>query len=46
MFKQLRKQKAKASAIQRAVVLTDAKGKINGVPGGAIVEGRYGVWSR
>jgi len=46
MFKHLWKQKSKRSAIDRAAVITDAKSKINGVPGGAIVEGRYGVWSR
>lgn len=46
MLKLLRKHRVKRNTIDRAVVIAGAKAKINGVPGGAIVEGRYGVWSR
>ncbi|MEG4315248.1 hypothetical protein U8L64_09575 [Pseudomonas sp. FIP_A4] len=46
MFKLLRKRTSDRDIGDRAVVITNAKGKINGVPGGAIVEGSYGVWSR
>ncbi|MCQ4266893.1 hypothetical protein NAV28_06655 [Pseudomonas stutzeri] len=46
MFTLLQKRKSNRNVMDRAVVIKNAKAKINGVPGGAIVEGSYGVWSR
>ncbi|SUD84718.1 hypothetical protein [Stutzerimonas nitrititolerans] len=46
MFKLLQKRISNRNVVDRAVVIKKAKEKINGVPGGAIVEGSYGVWSR
>lgn len=46
MFKLLQKRISNRNMVDRAVVIKNAKEKINGVPGGAIVEGSYGVWSR
>nr|WP_286775551.1 Arm DNA-binding domain-containing protein [[Pseudomonas] sp. BICA1-14] len=46
MLKLLLIKPAKRPVTDRAVVIENAKRKINGVPGGGIIEGRYGVWSR
>ena len=46
MFKLLQKRISNRNVADRAFVIKNAKEKINGVPGGAIVEGSYGVWSR
>ncbi|NKQ12150.1 MULTISPECIES: hypothetical protein [Pseudomonadaceae] len=46
MLKLLLTKSAKRPVTDRAVVIENAKRKINGVPGGGIIEGRYGVWSR
>lgn len=46
MFKLFQKIQSKRKLTGGAVVITNASAKINGTPGGAIIEGGYGVWSR
>ncbi|MGA4640140.1 hypothetical protein ACQKC8_10255 [Stutzerimonas stutzeri] len=46
MFTYIQKYITNRDLKGRAAVIKNAKAKINGVPGGAIVEGSYGVWSR
>lgn len=46
MIKLIQKMRSKRKFVGHAVVVENATAKINGTPGGAIIEGSYAVWSR